>query len=488
MRSLEPDRRPAGTRFSMEREECAAIPFPERRHCLSVMSHLFRRASFRLLLAFATLIALGTVVLAFSIEGHGADRSVVMDALFTATSAVCVTGLTVVDPGTELSPPGQVALLVLIQLGGLGILTLSNWILLTLGPRKLRPAGRLVLERTHGQLPGVHPVWLLRNIVLFTLFWESLGTLLLFLRFSADFPSTGKALWCALFHSISAFCNAGFSLFPDSLVRYRGDAFVNGTILGLILVGGLGFIVFTDAFHALLSRTRRSLTLHSRVVLVTTCALVSIGFVGFFVFEWSNPLEDFDLRERLLSSFFLSITSRTAGFNTLDTGNLCNASLLLLVLLMMVGASPGSTGGGIKTTTAALLWAMILSRLRNRPRVELLGRSIPTNLVSKALALSLLWVAIVAAGTLLLEMLEVGGLPHPETRGRFLEHLFEVSSATGTVGLSTGITSSLTQGSRIVLIVCMFVGRLGPLLVAESLIGTRRAVPYQLPEERIVVG
>ncbi|MBI4585287.1 MAG: hypothetical protein HY717_14835 [Planctomycetes bacterium] len=446
-----------------------------------------QRPSFQLLLAFLALIGAGAALLLFPGSFARPEKVNFLAALFTSTSAVCVTGLTVVDTGADCTFRGQVIILVLIQLGGLGILTFSNWILLTVGRRQLGLSGRRLLEETHGQLGATEPGQLLKQIVFFTLFWEALGAAILFWRFRADLPAS-QALWFAIFHAVSAFCNAGFSLFSDSLARYQQDAAVNLTIMGLIVAGGLGFVVFSDLWRRLLGGVRRGLTLHTRVVLLTTTALILFGAGSFAVFEWSNAMTGFPLSKRFWPALFLSVTARTAGFNTVEVGRLTNASLFLLILLMIIGASPGSTGGGIKTTTAALFLAMFRSRLNNRSQVEIFRRSLPRDLVNKGLILTMVFLFVIFQATLILEWLEGTAIPVGRGRGRFLEHLFEVASASGTVGLSTGITSSLTAGSKIVIILCMFIGRLGPLLIADSFIGYRKEEPFSYPEERFLVG
>ncbi|MFC2171170.1 TrkH family potassium uptake protein [Acidobacteriota bacterium] len=451
-------------------------------------AYLQRRPSVQLVLAFAALIALGALLLSLPGMQEPAGQHGLITALFTATSAVCVTGLTVVDTGTEFSPAGQVVVLVLIQLGGLGILTVSTWTILTLGKRRLGLAGRMVLEETHGSLADIDPGRLLKQIILFTFVTEAVGTLLLFFRFLFDYPAP-RALWLALFHAVSAFCNAGFCLFPDSLTSYQQDLYVNVVIMALIIAGGLGFIVVSDLIQrARTPKGQITLSLHTRTVLWMTAVLLVSGFCLFFLFEGADAEGGLSLEDRILPSAFLSVTSRTAGFNSIDTGSLGNASLLVLILFMIIGASPGSTGGGVKTTTIAIVLAMLRSNLRNRTRTEIFCRTIPRDLVAKALTILIAFIGTVAVVSLLIELAEFGHFSQDMVRDRFLEHLFEVVSALGTVGLSTGITAQLTSVSKSLLMVCMFVGRLGPLLIADSLIGMRKELDYRYPEERTMVG
>ena len=443
-----------------------------------------------LVLSFASVIALGALTLTASFSAaRGVAPHTFIDSLFMSTSAVCVTGLTVLDSGRQYSPFGQAALLGLIQVGGLGILTFSNLLILArFGRIGLRE--RQILGETHGGLPHISAASLLLKVMSYTFVIESLGAALLTARFARDYPFA-KALWLGVFHSVAAFCNAGFSLFTDNLMRYYGDWIVNLTIMSLIVLGGLGFIVFADLGFWTRERSRiprPRLSLHSKTVIATTAILIVTGAAAVFLLEWRGSALKGSLVDRVTESFFISITARTAGFNTTDTAQLTNATLLAVILLMFIGASPGSTGGGIKTTTCAILFAMLISRGRNRPKVELMKRSIPMETVAKALATFFGFAAVMLAGVVLLQITELTGQPAAQHRGKFIEHLFEVVSGMGTVGLSTGVSPTLTSAGKLVIIGCMFLGRLGPVLVATSLIGERRRLEYSYPEERLIVG
>lgn len=457
---------------------------------------LFRKVgpADRIVLSFIFIILVGTVLLHLP-ASSGSEKKVQLRAcLFTATSAVCVTGLTVKDTGTDFSLLGQIIITLLIQVGGLGILTFSNWLVISFKQRHSDLGTRMLLSESHGSLPYVEPVSLLKHIILYTFLCESVGTLLLFIRFVQDFP-VPQAFWQAVFHSVAAFCNAGFSLFRDNLMGYHGDIIVNLTITGLIILGGLGFVVFSDLTHYFhshdMENRHKRLSFHTRVVLITTGFLLIAFTVVFLVLEWENTMKGFSFKDRLLASFFLSVTPRTAGFNTVDTGQLTNTTLILQIFLMGVGASPGSTGGGIKTTTFAVLVALIWSRSKGRQRVELLGRSIPLNVISKSIAVGAAYGLVTIISTMLMELVETQMLTSAfsdEARGLFLKHVFEVVSALGTVGLSTGITATLTGTSQLLLVVVMLIGRLGPLLLAESLVGTKKPARYSLPEDYVLVG
>jgi trk system potassium uptake protein TrkH len=421
----------------------------------------------------------------------GEENLAFVDSLFTATSAVCVTGLIVRDTATEFTFFGQALILALIQLGGLGILTFTNLVILARRGR-VGLSGRILLQQSHGLLPNIPPHRLLRDLLFFTFAFESLGAALLALRFwiSYDFGFF-RSCWLGVFHSVSAFCNAGFGLFTNSLVDFRSDVFINGIVMILIVTGGIGFVVFVEARNYLegLSRRRRvRLSLHTRVVLGTTLLLILAGWGSILLLELTGQGMSGSFWNNCLESLFLSVTSRTAGFNTVDMNQLSNATLLIVILLMFVGGSPGSAAGGVKTTTLATLVGVLFSRARNRPHIELLDRTLPQEVVAKAFMnaagfLLTCFIAVVA-----LQITELYGQPHALRRGQFLEFLFEVVSALGTVGLSTGITGALSTAGKTVIIVCMFFGRLGPVLVASSLIGRQRRIEYSYPTEEVIVG
>jgi trk system potassium uptake protein TrkH len=448
----------------------------------------------RIVLSFVSVILAGTLLLHLPVCSSGVAKVHLRACLFTVTSAVCVTGLTVKDTGKDFSLTGQILIMLLIQVGGLGILTFSNWLLISLRGSRSDLGTRMLLSESHGSLPHIEPVKLLKQIVLYTLLCEGIGTGLLYTSFSRDFPPI-HAFWQALFHSVAAFCNAGFSLFTDNLIGYQSDTVVNLTIDGLIVSGGLGFIVFSDVTNYFMrgkpETGRKRLSFHSRVVLTTTAFLVVCGALICMALEWRNTMAGFNLKDKVLASLMLSITPRTAGFNTVDTGMLTNTTLSFLILLMGIGASPGSTGGGVKTTTFAVLIALVWSRSRGHPKIEWMGRTIPLSVLSKAVAVGAAYTLVTMIATMFVDFFETAGVS-PDlvdgSRGLFLKHLFEVVSALGTVGLSTGITPHLTGESQILLVFVMLVGRLGPLLLADALIGGKKAPRYSLPDDYVMVG
>ena len=447
------------------------------------------RPALLVVVTFAGLIVLGIGVLRLQLQtGSQMDESIITSA-FTSVSAVCVTGLTIIDLSRDMDFGGQLAVLILIQIGGLGVLTVSNWVLLSLRGR-LGVYGTILTANTIGAHPRVSPTVLVRRIIVFTLASEGIGALVLFLRFLSDHPAR-EAAWLAVFHSVSAFCNAGFSLFSNSLMDYREDLVVNLTVMALIIVGGIGFVAAMDIIEqaaAALKGVRRKLAVHTRVVLGASLLLIATHALLFLVFEWNNTFATESPGGEFVQSFFLSVTSRTAGFNTVDVAHLTNMTLVVVIVLMVIGASPGSTGGGIKTTSMVVAVALVRAHLFNRPEAEVGRRRVPPELVAKALALIVLYGLVVIVGMIALQATEFGELPHQATRGIFLEHLFEVVSALSTVGLSMGLTTRLSDGGLVVLMVLMFVGRVGPLVIAASLIGERPQFDYRLPETDIMIG
>jgi trk/ktr system potassium uptake protein len=437
-------------------------------------------------LGFMALISVGTCLLMLPPASTGKPLGFV-DALFTATSASCVTGLIVVDTGRDLSVTGQVIVLTLIQVGGLGIMTITTMFLMMAG---IRPSltGRSLVRDTFTHSQDRTPGEILKEVVLFTLAIEAVCGGALFLRFANDFDAM-PALYLAIFHSISAFCNAGFSLFSDNLVRYREDLVVNLVVCILIVSGGLGFLTISELRSQFFARHRklRRLSLHSKLVLSTTGVLVLGGFALILMMEWHNSMTPLGFRGRILSAVFQSVTARTAGFNTLDIGSMANETLFVLILLMFVGASPGSCGGGIKTTTMATIVLQGVNRLRGRQRIQAFQRTIPEISIAKAVSVVLISITVVVIGGLLLLMSELGEISHEGSRGRFLELLFEVVSAFGTVGLSMGVTATLSAVGKLIITAVMFIGRLGPLVIAIA-VSTPAQSRFYYAEEPIMVG
>lgn len=448
------------------------------------------RSARLLILSFAFIIVLGTFLLCLPQATHSRSISFV-DALFTATSATCVTGLIVVNTGAYFTVFGQWVILFMIQLGGLGIMTFSTFFAVTLG-RKLSFGERFIFKETMGEYGLLDILRVLRHIFIFTVLIEAIGAAFLYRRMIGLYPPL-EALYYSVFHSIAAFCNAGFALYSDNLCRFRGDTLVNCTVMSLIIVGGLGFLVLEDVYQhlkgRLAGRKKTPFHLHTKIVLCTTLFLIIGGAILFYLLEVRNVLVGLSLKDNILASFFQSVTARTAGFNTVDISMCSNASLFLLTILMFIGASPGSTGGGIKTTTFTILIFLFMTRLRGKERVSIFRRQIPLDVLAKAISIFFASFILVIGATMLLQVTEHWSLPYDVGRGDFIELLFETVSAFGTVGLSTGITSSLTELGKLLITLTMFCGRLGPLTLAMVITGGRqREEKFELAEESAMIG
>lgn len=434
--------------------------------------------------SFCGVILLGTSLLLSPMASRTGEISL-LDALFTATSATCVTGLIVVDTGSYFSMFGQIVILALIQAGGLGIITFSSFFAVLLGKR-IPLKQHDVVRQTHSQLDIRFFFRLVKRIGLFTLVFEALGAVLLLFSWSRQHPWP-RALWLSIFHSVSAFCNAGLSLFPNSLVDYQGNLWVNTIIMGLVFLGGIGFLVIYDVERSLLFRER--LSLHSRLALVTSITLILVGTALFLLLEHRNVLATRTLGEQLLISLFHSVTPRTAGFNTIDVGQFTNSSLVLTMLLMFIGGSPGSTAGGIKTTTFAVFLALAACRFQGKTATNAFHRTVPEKVVNEVIAIVLISIGILVLFNFTLQWSETGALPHYQTSGQYMEITFESVSAFGTVGLSTGVTPRLSSWGKFQIILLMLIGRVGPLVIAVAIARRHRlAVEYEYYRENVMVG
>ncbi len=434
-------------------------------------------------LSFGSLILIGTFLLLLPVSTKAGIS--VIDALFTSTSAVCVTGLIVVDTGTAFTEFGQAVILLLIQVGGLGIITLSTFTAILLG-KKIPLKQREIVRQTHSSLNPHAFRQLVVRIILFTLAIEGVGAGILFVRFRQRF-AFGEALGQSVFHSISAFCNAGFSLFADSLIGFQTDWVVNLVIMSLIFLGGIGFLVIYDVERTLRGGAR--LSLHTTLALVTSAILIVGGTLLFLVLEYNNILSPFSFPQKLLVSLFQAVTPRTAGFNSVDIGQLTNSSLILIWFLMFVGGSPGSAAGGIKTTTLAIFLAAGYNRYQGRSCTNIFYRTVPEKVVNEAISIILISITVLIIFNFTLQWTENGAVPHSQSVAKFLETSFEAVSAFGTVGLSTGITSKLSLWGKVQIILLMMIGRVGPLTIAFT-IGVKhsRRVNYQYYTENVMVG
>ena len=435
------------------------------------------------ILSFAGVILAGTIF--FYLPFSSTKGLSFVDALFTAASAVCVTGLAVIDIGQDLTFAGQVMTIILFQVGGLGIITFSAFLFGIMG-RGISFKGREIVQSTFLHTPRRDFFVILKSVLIATFIIESIGILLLFIRFSQDFPF-GTAFYHAVYNAISAFNNCGYSLFSDNLVRYQGDIIVNLTVMGLIVTGGIGFVVIHEVFYRL-KGSERKLSLHTKLVLVTTGILIIGGAILFFFFERNHAIKDMPLLTQILASLFQSITPRTAGFNTVDIGQLTNATVLMMIVLMFIGASPGSTGGGIKTTSATLLTLLIWSKWKGSEEVNIWNRTIPKDLITRTISIIFAAAFAVFLITSVLLLAEAENLQPLQSRHFFVEYLFETTSAFGTVGLSMGVTPKLNDLQKLAIILIMFAGRVGPLTLAFSLArrSTKKGITYA--EETVMVG
>lgn len=441
-----------------------------------------------LILYYLIAILLGTALLSLPVASSGKPLHFI-DALFTATSAQCVTGLTVVDTGTELSLFGQSVVLCLIQLGGLGIATFSVYLFffLRLG---VGVKGRWIINETLLHSPVHSLKELINSILLISIVIETTGTAVLAFVFVPDL-GLGKGIFTAMFHSISAFCNAGFSLFTDSLIAYRGDTIVNLTVMGLIILGGIGFLVIRegmDIFFGRSSSNRSRFSLHSRIVLWTSGLLILGGSALIILLEANGALAGLTGREKIFTAFFQSVTARTAGFNTIDMNLLRVSTLLLMTFLMFVGASPGSAGGGIKTTSLAIFMVILHSRLKGNPHTNVSKRTLSTETVTKTLALVMLASMVIGIALFFLVLVQHPGVSARQHDDVFLKYFFETVSAFGTVGLSMGATDLLNTGGKLIIIVLMFVGRVGLLTVAYTFAKRLSPTATRYAEENIMIG
>jgi trk system potassium uptake protein TrkH len=431
-------------------------------------------------LSFAGAIGVGTILLMLPVSHAPGVRVGLIDALFTATSAVCVTGLVVVDTASAWSRFGQVVIMLLIQGGGLGIITLGTLFALALG-RRFSVSERLRLQAEMGALHVGGVVRLMRHLLLFSFGSELVGTLLLLTRFGELLPGREAAFY-SLFHSISAFNNAGFSLYPDSLVRFGDDPLVMLTIAGLFILGGFSFVGLANLVMHMVGGRRFPLLLNTRIAVLMTGLLIGGATLLLLLFEWSNSasLGGMTPGYKFLAAFFQAVTPRTAGFNSIDYVDLREVSVVFTMLLMIVGANPASTGGGIKTVTVYVLMGSAWSQIRGRGELTTFRRRIANEIVVRAGTIALLSLSVIAAVTVILSLTDPN-LP-------FRSIAFETFSAFATVGLSLGITADLSPAAKVVLVAVMFVGRLGPLTAALALAEKRPDSSVGYPTESVLIG
>lgn len=436
-------------------------------------------------LGFLAVITAGALLLMMPFSTSDGTWSDPIAALFTSTSAVCVTGLSVVDVGKYYSFWGQFFLVLLVQIGGLGYMTATTFLLLLLG-RRFGLKDKIALQQSLDKSGLAGVVQLVQSILATTVLFELTGVFLLMSVFVPEFGFQ-DGLWSAVFHSVNAFNNAGFSLYSDSLIRYINSPVINFTIGGLIVFGGIGYQVIMELYLWLRDRFNKSpictvFSLNFKVVTSTTAALLVLGTIAFFLMEYSNPATfgSLNFAQKLMAASFQSITPRTAGFNTIDIGKMTEAALFLTIVLMFIGASPGSTGGGIKTTTFRILFSCTAAVLEGQEEVQCYQRQIPPALILKTISVMFGSLMVVILSATLVE------LANPELE--FIQVLFEAVSAFATVGLSTGITAKVSAIGKLVLIATMYVGRVGVLLLMSAAVGDPKPRNFKYAEESLLVG
>ncbi|MHC5737273.1 TrkH family potassium uptake protein [Nostoc sp.] len=437
-------------------------------------------------LGFLAVIAVGTILLMMPFSTSDGTWNNLIVALFTSTSAVCVTGLSVVDPGTYFSFWGQLFIALLAQIGGLGYMTTTTFLILLIG-RKFDMRQKIAIQQALDR-PGMSgSSQVIRSIIATTLIFEITGIFLLLPAFVPEY-GWSQGLWLAIFHSINAWNNAGFSLFKDNLIGYQSSFLVVFTITMLIIFGGIGYQVILEMYLWLRDRIfqkslkKQLLSLDFKVASSTTIILLAIGTIAFFCIEIRNPetFGSLNLSDQILVAWFQSVTPRTAGFNTIDISKMTTAGLFIMIALMFIGASPGGTGGGMKTTTLRVLTSCTKTILRGKEEVLLYDRKIAITLILKAVGVLVGSVAAVIFATILISLTD----PTLD----FIQILFEVVSAFATVGLSTGITGTISTAAKLILIITMYVGRVGVLLLMSAVLGDPRPTRIHYPEENLLVG
>jgi trk system potassium uptake protein TrkH len=399
-----------------------------------------------------------------------------INALFTATSATCVTGLIVVNTASAFTVFGQIVIMILIQVGGLGIMTMSTLVAFIIG-KKITLKERLIIQEDLNQFKISGLVRLIRYVIGFTFLFEGVGALIMFIRLLKDYDGL-RAMYLAVFHAVSAFNNAGFDLFGNSLESFTGDITINFVVMILIIIGGIGFGVITEIFNF---NKFKHFSLQSKIVITISIVLIIFGMIVIFGFEYTNPdtMGNLKFGDKVLSSLFLSVTPRTAGFNTVPTGSLRTSTLFFIIILMFIGASPGSTGGGIKTTTFGVMGVTLWNLVIGKKDMEIFNRQLEKEVIYKAIAITMISSFLIVLVTTILTITE---------SGTFLDILFETVSAFGTVGLSTGVTPTLSKIGRVLITFTMFAGRVGPLTFAVAFAEKQRKGIYHYPTEDVMVG
>ena len=434
-----------------------------------------------LVLGFLALIFIGGIILTLPISSKSGEATNFLDALFTSTSAVCVTGLVTIDTGTYWSVFGQTVIILLIEIGGLGFMSFTVFFAILLG-KKITLRERLVMQEAMNTFSIQGLVKMVKYVIGFTFAVQFFGALLMSTQFIPQFGII-KGIFYSLFHSISAFCNAGFDLFGNfsSLTGYYDNPVIILTISAIIIIGGLGFTVWLEIYNYNYKGIRK-LSVHSKIVILITAILVIGGTIFMFLLEFKNPetIANMSFKDKAVNSFFAAVTPRTAGFNSISTDGMTTAGKFLTIILMFIGGSPGSTAGGFKTATFGLVVLAVISVIRGREDTEAFGRRFPKELVYKAFALLIIAVGLVITVTMVLSITEPGE--------SFIDLLYEATSAFATVGLTTGVTQRLSLAGKVIIMLTMYCGRVGPLTVALALARRKKKTGYKYPEGKILIG
>ncbi len=430
-----------------------------------------------LALGFAIVILIGVFFLGLPISSRDGTRTSLIDCIFTATSAVCVTGLVTLNTAEHWSYFGKTIILILIQIGGLGFMSFATLLALIAG-RKISFKQRLVMQEAMNSFSLQGLVKLSKYILLFTFATEGAGAIFLSTRFIPKYGVT-TGIYFSVFHSISAFCNAGFDLTGNSLVPFADNAVVIITISALVIVGGLGFAVWAEIWNY---KGFKKLSLHAKLVITMTSVLLIGGWILMFLFEFKNPatLGSMGFKDKIINSLFASVTTRTAGFNSISTAAMTTAGKFLTIMLMFIGGSPGSTAGGVKTTTVGLLIMTVVSVIRNKEDTVIFNRTIKKEVIYKTLAIVFIALAVIMLDVLILSVTE---------KGMSFEYVvYETFSAFGTVGLSLGLTPNLSFIGKLIVAITMYIGRVGPLTLMLALSSKGKGISIKYPEGKILVG
>lgn len=434
-----------------------------------------------LALGFIGIIIIGAIILSLPISSVSGESTNFLDALFTSTSAVCVTGLITIDTGTYWNTFGQTIIMLLIEIGGLGFMSFTTFIAILLG-KKITLRNRLIMQEAMNTFSIQGLVKMVKYVLGFTFAIQFFGALVLSTQFIPEY-GIGKGFFFSIFHSISAFCNAGFDLFGNfsSLTAYASNSVVILTISAIVIIGGIGFAVWLELYNYRYNKAKK-LSVHTKIVLLVTGVLLIGGFIAMFLLEYNNPetIANMGLKDKLLNSFFASVTPRTAGFNSISTDGMTTAGKFLTILLMFIGGSPGSTAGGFKTVTFGLVILTVISVIKGREDTEAFGRRFGKELVYKAFALLIIAMGLIIVVTMILSITEKG-IP-------FIDLLYEATSAFATVGITTGVTQELSSIGKIIIMIMMYCGRVGPLTVALALTNRKKKIDYKYPEGKILIG